>query len=94
MCVYLPHVTLLLCFLQILSSTGAYWLMPQVTALLAGVLELSLHAVAYQRIAEWGWSGIRMTSFGTFNAKVQGQGYIVSQESLFCVYGIISCSRF
>lgn len=49
MCVYLPHVILLFCFLRILSSMGAYWLVPQVMALLAGVLELSLHTVAYQR---------------------------------------------
>ena len=60
--------------------------MRQVTALLAGVLELSLHAVAYQRIAEWGWSGIRMTSFGTFNAKVQGQGYSESGISFLCLW--------
>lgn len=47
-CVYLPRVTLLFCFLQILNFLGADGLMLQLTALLAGVLEPYFHISSYQ----------------------------------------------
>lgn len=83
-CVYLPHVIRLFCFLQILNSMGAYWLMSHLMALLAGVLGWTLLSHSFLPTVSSGWSGMPVTWFGTFNTQTQGQGCRESGISFLC----------